>query len=204
MKKQLQTQLTVTKQQHILKAAAQVFAQKGFHASTIKDVAATAGVAHGSVYTYFESKEALLLGLFNLMTAQAQTVTRPSPAPQQSPHAFLSAALRQPLAAFTHGNAELFRIILSEALVNRTFAERFQAAILEPMFDSIKGFLSQIVFSEWRSQTELELQVRAMSSLIFGVIVQRALQDDLLESHWEDVPDLLAGLLLDGLNGVKV
>ncbi len=37
-----------------------VFAEKGFHSATIKDIAAEAGLAHGSIYTYFENKQALL------------------------------------------------------------------------------------------------------------------------------------------------
>jgi TetR/AcrR family fatty acid metabolism transcriptional regulator len=85
MREQLQAQLTATKRQHVLDAAAGVFAEKGFHAATIKDVARAAGVAHGSVYTYFESKEALLLGLFDLMSARARMEIAPSPRPTSIP-----------------------------------------------------------------------------------------------------------------------
>jgi AcrR family transcriptional regulator len=43
----------------ILKAALQVFAAKGFAATRLDDVAAKARIAKGTVYLYFEDKEAL-------------------------------------------------------------------------------------------------------------------------------------------------
>lgn len=45
----------------ILDAAARVFARKGFAGATISDVARAAGLAEGSIYNYFRSKEALLV-----------------------------------------------------------------------------------------------------------------------------------------------
>jgi len=47
----------------ILDAAARVFVEKGPSAATIDDVAAEAGVAKGTVYLYFDSKDQLLADL---------------------------------------------------------------------------------------------------------------------------------------------
>jgi AcrR family transcriptional regulator len=44
----------------ILDAALAVFAQKGFHAANVSDVAAQAGVSQGTIYWYFKSKDELL------------------------------------------------------------------------------------------------------------------------------------------------
>jgi AcrR family transcriptional regulator len=44
----------------ILRAALEVFGQKGYYASNVSDVAAVAGVSQGTIYWYFESKEELL------------------------------------------------------------------------------------------------------------------------------------------------
>src|SRR6266436_7656267 len=56
---------TDDKRQRILDAAVQVFARKGFFASRISDVAAAAGIADGTVYLYFESKDNILVKLFD-------------------------------------------------------------------------------------------------------------------------------------------
>jgi TetR/AcrR family transcriptional regulator, fatty acid metabolism regulator protein len=48
----------------ILQAAVETFAQQGFAASRTRDIAARAGVAEGTIYLYFDSKDELLLTAF--------------------------------------------------------------------------------------------------------------------------------------------
>ncbi len=52
------------KRERILDAAVKVFARKGFHATRVSEVAKAAGVADGTIYLYFESKDHLLVSLF--------------------------------------------------------------------------------------------------------------------------------------------
>lgn len=52
------------KRERILDAAVRVFAKKGFHATRVSEVAKAAGVADGTIYLYFRSKDELLLSLF--------------------------------------------------------------------------------------------------------------------------------------------
>jgi AcrR family transcriptional regulator len=51
--------------QHLLDAAAIVFARNGFHGSTLDEVAATAGFTKGAVYSNFKSKDDLFLELLD-------------------------------------------------------------------------------------------------------------------------------------------
>ena len=51
--------------QHLLEAAAMVFARNGFHGSTLDEVAATAGFTKGAVYSNFKSKDDLFLALLD-------------------------------------------------------------------------------------------------------------------------------------------
>src|ERR1700721_2745802 len=52
------------KRERILQAAIRVFAKKGFHATRVSEVAKAAGVADGTIYLYFKSKDELLVSLF--------------------------------------------------------------------------------------------------------------------------------------------
>jgi TetR/AcrR family transcriptional regulator, fatty acid metabolism regulator protein len=52
------------KRERILDAAVRVFARKGFHATRVSEVAKAAGVADGTIYLYFESKDHLLMSLY--------------------------------------------------------------------------------------------------------------------------------------------
>jgi AcrR family transcriptional regulator len=56
------------REEEILEAAAAVFAERGFRASRIDDVAARAGLGKGTIYEYFRSKEDLFLRLFHWYT----------------------------------------------------------------------------------------------------------------------------------------
>ena len=47
----------------ILAAAKRVFAKKGYHATTVADVAKAARLSYGSIYWYFDSKDALFHAL---------------------------------------------------------------------------------------------------------------------------------------------
>jgi TetR/AcrR family fatty acid metabolism transcriptional regulator len=52
------------KRERILDAAVRVFAKKGFHATRVSEIAKAAGVADGTIYLYFKSKDDLLVSLF--------------------------------------------------------------------------------------------------------------------------------------------
>src|SRR5215216_265292 len=59
-----QTAAAGDKRDLILKAATKVFAQNGYFQSQVADVARVAGVAAGTVYLYFKSKDDLLVSIF--------------------------------------------------------------------------------------------------------------------------------------------
>ena len=54
----------------ILRAAIKVFADKGYFSSKVADVASEAGIADGTVYLYFKSKEDLLHSIFDRAMAE--------------------------------------------------------------------------------------------------------------------------------------
>jgi len=52
------------RQQEILEAAVRAFSRQGYHNCTVAQVAREAGVADGTIYLYFQSKEDLLVSAF--------------------------------------------------------------------------------------------------------------------------------------------
>lgn len=61
----------------LLDAAAQEFGARGFHATGITDITRRAGVALGSFYTWFESKEAIFRALVADLSAQVKDAVAP-------------------------------------------------------------------------------------------------------------------------------
>lgn len=72
----------------MMQAAVHVFAEKGYHAATVRDVVKAAGVAIGTFYFYFPDKETLFVHLYEetaqfLVQAIRQAVTGRSALPHQ-------------------------------------------------------------------------------------------------------------------------
>src|SRR5215203_4911641 len=53
------------KREAILRAAIKVFAEKGYFNSKVADIAGEAGIADGTVYLYFKSKDEILHSFFD-------------------------------------------------------------------------------------------------------------------------------------------
>src|SRR5690348_1743914 len=66
----------------ILDVAQQLFAEKGFDATTTRDIARAAGIATGTLFNYFPTKEAVLAVLAADASADALNAiaARPDPA----------------------------------------------------------------------------------------------------------------------------
>jgi AcrR family transcriptional regulator len=94
----------------LLDAAAEEFGEKGFHEASVSSITRRAGMALGSFYTYFDSKDALFRALVADMSAKVQTSAR------AALHEGMSGLEieRQGLAAFLRFAAEhkeVYRII---------------------------------------------------------------------------------------------
>lgn len=93
---------------HILDAARECFARKGYHQSTIDDIAEQAGLSKGAVYWHFSSKRDLFLALLDAMLTLDPEVLAPDETvpPLAALQHMAEAALE--MAAPSLGTAELF------------------------------------------------------------------------------------------------
>ena len=62
------------KPQQIIEAAVRVFARKGYFNSRVSDIAREAGIAAGTIYLYFKTKEDILITLFREKMADVRGV----------------------------------------------------------------------------------------------------------------------------------
>jgi AcrR family transcriptional regulator len=94
----------------ILDAAALEFGEKGFHESSIVAITARAGVALGSFYTYFDSKDSVFRALVRDMSAQVRHHV--GPVIQQAPDRLSGEeAGLATFISFVRQHKELYRII---------------------------------------------------------------------------------------------
>jgi AcrR family transcriptional regulator len=101
----------------ILSTAETVFAAKGYHGTRISDIIDAAGIARGTFYLYFESKQAIFLELIEQLLAELRSTvvgveTTPGAPPIQDQ---LVATVSRIVRAVTE-HKELTRILLREAV----------------------------------------------------------------------------------------
>ncbi|MFA6116409.1 MAG: TetR/AcrR family transcriptional regulator [Sphingomonas sp.] len=94
----------------ILDAAATEFGEKGFHEASVSGITRRAGVALGSFYTYFDSKDAVFRALVRDMSDQVRDHVAPAIRAAPDQIAAERAGLRE-FIAFVRGHKEIYRII---------------------------------------------------------------------------------------------
>lgn len=90
----------------LFEAAADAFADKGFHATTTRDIASRAGLSAAGVYVHFASKEDLLFQLSRVGHEEARDALAAAAAQAGSP----SSALAEVISAFARWHAEQHQV----------------------------------------------------------------------------------------------
>jgi AcrR family transcriptional regulator len=195
----LRERLVAVKRDHILDAATQVFAAKGFEAATIREIARMAGVADGTIYTYFKNKAALLLGILDRLNETEQRredLTLPEDAKLVD---FARAYMQHRFEVFSQIGFDAFRVLFGELLVNAQLRDQYRRETLEPTFMAAEAAVRSWQASSPHAAIDPALGSRAMAGLVLGTLLLRLLDDPVLGERWNEVPDVLAHLLVYGL-----
>lgn len=98
-------------QRAVLDAAAAEFGEKGFHDSSIVSITARAGVALGTFYTYFESKDALFRALVRDMSDRVRDTVAPVLASAPGDAIGREGVALAAFLRFARDHKEIYRII---------------------------------------------------------------------------------------------
>lgn len=176
-----------------------MFAEKGFHLTTIKDIAREAGIADGTIYIYFENKMALMLGLLDRMNESDQRDEDFSKFSEGDFRSFMKGYVRHRLQVLKADNFEIFRVVVSEIMVNPELRELHYQKILEPTMTMAEKYFQQWAEQHLIEPINISLTIRAISGMVLGLILEHIMGDKTLESQWDVLPDFLTDMILDGL-----
>jgi AcrR family transcriptional regulator len=196
----IQQQLIAARRNQILDAATQIFAEKGFHRATVRAVAQAAGVADGTIYTYFASKDELLIGILDRLN---QTDERPEHFAQVGHdgdfRAFFTEYLRERLA-LVFASLPVLQALLPEVMTNGALRQRYFEQILQPTFALGEHFFHERMAAGELRSLDVAVTVRVVAGMVFGVAMLRLLGDNTGGAEQTDeLAGVLATLLLEGL-----
>lgn len=120
----------------ILEAAFEEFAQKGFAATRVDDVALRAGITKGTVYLYFPSKEELFVATFKEMVQPTlDLLSSLATNPKGPAMDILRAYFRFVYDALVHDRRgrELLRLLLADGVRFPELAVRWRDEVVEPI-----------------------------------------------------------------------
>jgi len=190
------------RREQILEAATRVFAEKGFRRATTREVAREAGVSEGTIYNYFEDKDALLVAILDGLNETERRAEDFEEGMATDFRGFLQEYLRRRMHLIWE-NREVFRVVLSEMLVNADLRVRYLRQVVEPtMGIAEENFRSRMKQGKVR-QTDAPLATRSVAGAVLGLLVLGLLGDEEISLRPDEVPDVLAGLLIHGLDATE-
>lgn len=182
----------------IMAAAKEVFARKGFHDTTIADIAKQAGLAYGSVYWYFDSKDELFHALMAVEEAALRSHIAAAVGARQDGdgEAPFRTAVQATLEFFEADKATV-KLLFRDAYALGDRFEKHLGGIHERFIDDIETF---IVAAQQRGQVipaPARMVAYTMAALVGQLAHRRLSTDDDVTAA--QVADFVVALVLDGL-----
>ncbi len=198
----LSSRLAAVRRDHILDAATRVFADKGYNGATVREVAREAGLADGTLYNYFDNKEALLFGILDRLNETEQRQQDLAVPPDMHPADVMRAYVHHRFTVLARVGFPAFRVLISELLVNTRLRERYVSEVLQPTFAIADAAAQSLGNQTDAPARDPRLLVRAQAALVLGCLVLQLAGEPLLAERWEEVPDVVADMIL-ATNGVR-
>jgi len=182
----------------ILRAAIRVFANNGYFNSKVADIAREAGVADGTVYLYFKSKEEILHSVFDRSMEEAIAEGRKQLASITDPREKLRriALLHLERLGADRDLAVVFQV---ELRGSTKFMEEFSAA----GFAEYLGLIRTTIEEGQRAGVfRAELNAKVTAKVLFGALDEMATNWILSQRRYKLAPmvDIVLDIFFNGVN----
>lgn len=159
------------KRERILVAAEEIFAERGFYHARVADIARSAGVADGTIYLYFKSKDDLLISLFESRVERVNALLRGAVAAAETPTECLQAIIRTYLE-MVQNEPRVAEVLTIELRQSSKFMKEYK----NPRFGELLKLIAEVV-AAGQATGEFDASVPAPQAarMIFGVVDELAL-----------------------------
>lgn len=197
---------TNDRRQQILAAALRVFATKGFHKATNRDIAEEAGISAGLIYWYFKDKEDLFFSIIRERAPIFQLIEHPEALMDMPPRDGLALVGQTYLSIFHEPeNVAFVRIILSEVPRFPEIAEVFYRRLGIQFFGLISSYLRRQVEQGALKPHDIATAARAFVGMLVVQVLARELlhQPEALATPDEQIIATVVDIFVSGLEQGK-
>ncbi|EHR8837124.1 TetR/AcrR family transcriptional regulator [Shigella flexneri] len=133
----------------IIKAGMEVFIEHGFADAKVSEISKKAGVAKGTVYNYFQTKESLFESVLREFIVAAPMELRSEPRKHgESVKQYLRRVLLPVIKTLeSSGRAQIARLVITESVRFPVLAKAYLQEVHQPLIDSLK-ILLEAAFKE--------------------------------------------------------
>jgi TetR/AcrR family transcriptional regulator, fatty acid metabolism regulator protein len=158
------------KRDAILRAAIDVFAERGYFNAQVADVARAAGVAAGTVYLYFKNKDDLLVSIFERSMREGLADSRAAVADLGDPRERLRRLAQGHLARL--GSDRKLAIVFQVELRQSTkFMERFSSTLLRDYLGLIREAIAD---GQREGLFRADITATSAAKMLFGALDEMA------------------------------
>jgi TetR/AcrR family fatty acid metabolism transcriptional regulator len=156
------------KPQQIIDAAVRVFARSGFYNSRVSDIAREAGIASGTIYLYFKTKDEILVTLFREKMAAFVAALRTEIARERDPEAKIRRLVRLHFEVL-EASPDMAEVVQVELRQGQKFFRGASAHEVSAYFELIGSVLQDGVAA---GVFRRDLPVKVATKMLFGAMDQ--------------------------------
>jgi TetR/AcrR family fatty acid metabolism transcriptional regulator len=190
--------MVADKRAAILRAAIEVFARNGYFNSKVADIARAAGVADGTVYLYFKSKEEILHSIFNHTMETAIKAGRERIAKLDDPREKLRVIARAHLELLGC-DRDLAVVVQVELRGTTKFMEEFSAAGVSEYLHDIRSVIEE---GQTAGLFRQGINATIAAKILYGALDEMATNWILSPRRYDLVPlaDQVLDIFFNGVN----
>ena len=199
----LKSETLAERKTHILKAALVCFADRGYHQTTMDDVAREAGISKGGLYVHFQSKKMLFLALYDWFIGEFNFF---SPAFPQGSTADekLSSIIDEMIVTVSSDNFREVSSLMTDVWAQNShdreineLVKKLYAQVRQPLIELIDGGIDEGTF--------VNIDANAFANILIavyeGLLIQAMIDESAVD--WDAVQNslkmMIAGLRIESL-----
>jgi AcrR family transcriptional regulator len=188
------------RKQQIISAASIVFAEKGYQRATTREIAETANLSEGLIYSYFESKDHLLLAILEKLADAGKDEILADEEEVTIRQDVLKKTL-QIRHGFLDELEPMMRATMGEAINNSHFREHYMDILVMPALETMEKEINNWVDKGEIKSTDPTAASRFLLAEIIGLFFLRAINEPFVTEKWKDKEFLkqISEYFVDGL-----